>query len=158
SPPIVAHAPSPSAASVTAAMPASCFEPIVIIELPVYAGLAASRRESTKGMMPLIAAGSNSYVSETVARDFLAAIDVAQVDEKPAGHRGAEARKVKGPEGVPFGDDGDRIGAFGRGIGAVLHLDLGHHRCCDRHAFRIIGGDACAGVEQGLDDCKARRI
>src|SRR5690606_18497852 len=79
------------------------------------------------GMMPLFAAGSNSYVSETVARNLVTGVDVAQVHKELVGHRRAEAREVERAERIPFGDDGDRIGAFSRGICALLHLDLGHH-------------------------------
>src|SRR3989344_6732960 len=136
-------------------------ERIVMLLLPGKTiGIAKPPRRLSfpSAMMPLFAAGSNSDVTEAVARHLFAAIDVAQVDEQFVRHARAKAGEVERTEGVPFGDDRHRIGAVGGGIGALLHLDIGHHWRRYVHAFGIVGGDPRAGVDQRLDDREAGRI
>ncbi len=72
-----------------------------------------SARPSGGGLSP------DAHIGEAVPGDFLRPVDVAQVDDHRPRHRLLELVEIERAELLPFGDDDQRIGAFGAAIGAV---------------------------------------
>src|SRR5262245_38868382 len=73
----------------------------------------------------LMGSASDAFVDKACLFDVVRLIDVLEIDDYRACHDLFEARQIERAELLPFGDNDQRVGAGGSGIGAVA---IGHIR------------------------------
>src|SRR5215471_2927824 len=101
-----------------------------------------------------LAAATRPPATDAVIRkplQFLGAIYVAQINKHGLPHHALEALEVEGAKLLPFGDDDERVGAFGAGIGTVAECDACEHLPGLLHPDGIIGSHRRSHVHERGD-------
>ena len=86
-----------------------------------------------------------------MAGDIFGPIHVAQIDKYLRLHDCSQFAKIKGAEGVSFGNDDERMGSSCRIIGIAREMNVVEHGTRRGHARWIIGADDRSLILQGLD-------
>src|SRR5262245_13297573 len=96
----------------------------------------------------LVPCPSDALVSKTAAGHFVRSVHVSKIDENRLRHNRLEAVEIKRAELLPFGDNHQRGGTFGAGVGVIAKRDVPDQTLGLLHAYRIVSAHFGAHVLQ----------